>query len=67
MQTARCLVCNSDIIIEDEMYEGDLVSCSICSRDLEIISLHPVRLAVINDEDKNSGVKDKQAETGEEE
>jgi lysine biosynthesis protein LysW len=44
MQNSKCPLCNSDIIIEDEAYEGDLVSCINCGAELEISSLKPLNL-----------------------
>lgn len=44
MQTSRCPDCHSDIVVEDALYEGDLVNCANCGAELEIISLHPVQL-----------------------
>lgn len=49
MQTVKCPVCNSDVIIDDEAFEGDLVQCTICETDLEA-HLHPLGLAVIEEE-----------------
>ena len=54
MQTTKCPNCNSDIIIEDELYEGDLVDCSNCAAELEIISLHPLQLSEVKDEPENN-------------
>lgn len=56
MRTSRCPLCQSDVIIDDEAYEGDLVDCANCDRELEIIALHPPQLSPLNEE-----------ETGEEE
>ena len=47
MQTARCPLCNSDIILEEESYEGDLVDCANCESELEIVSLHPPQVSEI--------------------
>lgn len=51
MQTTRCPACASDVIIEDEAYEEDLVNCANCGAELEISSLHPLRLSVLKNED----------------
>jgi lysine biosynthesis protein LysW len=45
MQNTKCPLCNSDIIIEDEAYEGDLVNCINCDAELEISSLKPLNLS----------------------
>lgn len=54
MLTSRCPACNSDVIIEEEAYEGDLVDCSNCEAELEIISLHPLQFSEIIREDEAS-------------
>jgi len=50
MQNTKCPLCNSDIIIEDEAYEGDLVNCVNCEAELEISSLHPLNLSLLEAE-----------------
>jgi lysine biosynthesis protein LysW len=52
MTTASCPVCNSDVIIGDEAYEHDLVTCSNCGTDLEIQSLSPLNLVALGDEEE---------------
>lgn len=44
MNTAKCPICNSDVIVDDEACEGELVNCANCGADLKIVSLRPVRL-----------------------
>lgn len=44
MQKARCPVCSSDVMIGDEAFESDLVTCSNCGCDLEIVTLNPPQL-----------------------
>ena len=51
MQTAKCPVCGSDVIVGDEIYEGDMETCANCNTDLEVITLHPLFFKEINDED----------------
>jgi len=46
-------VCNSDIIIGDEAYEHDLLTCVNCGTDLEIASLSPFKLVALGDEEEN--------------
>ena len=50
MQTTQCPVCSSDIIIEEESSEKDLVSCLNCGAELEIVTLHPLLLAPLEEE-----------------
>jgi len=42
------------VIIDDESNEGDLVTCANCGNDLEIISLKPLQLARLSEEDELS-------------
>jgi len=53
MQTGRCPICNSDVIIEEDAFEGDLANCVNCRGELEIISLHPVQLLEIKKDDQD--------------
>ncbi len=50
MQTTQCPVCSSDIIIEEESSEKDLVSCLNCGTELEIVTLHPLLLVPLQEE-----------------
>lgn len=52
MQKTKCPVCSSDVIVGDEIYEGDIVECANCNSISEIVSLHPIALNLIED---NSG------------
>lgn len=47
MKTGKCPSCHSDVIIDDVAYEGDLVDCSNCGAELEIIALNPLQIGVI--------------------
>lgn len=51
MNTAACPACHSDVIVDDEAYDHDLVTCANCGVDLEITSLAPLTLQVISDEE----------------
>jgi len=50
MQTTQCPVCSSDIIIEEESSEKDLVNCLNCGTELEIVTLHPLLLSPLAEE-----------------
>ena len=50
MQTTQCPICSSDIIIDDESSEKDLVDCLNCGIELEIITLHPILLNPLQEE-----------------
>ena len=50
MQTTQCPVCSSDIIIDEESSEKDLVSCLNCGTELEIVTLQPLQLNPLQEE-----------------
>jgi lysine biosynthesis protein LysW len=58
MNKGRCPVCNSDIIIDDEAILGDMVTCANCQADLEITSIHPVSLQVIEEESQDELIEE---------
>jgi hypothetical protein len=51
MQTTKCPLCHSDMIIDEEAYEGDLVDCVNCQAEMEIESLHPLKVSVLEPND----------------
>jgi len=52
MQTTKCPLCNSDLLIGDDSYEGDIMDCPSCEKELEISSLHPLRVSATQDEEE---------------
>jgi transcription elongation factor Elf1 len=48
MQTTKCPVCNSDVVIDDEAVDGDMAECVICKVMLEV-HLHPLHLTIIEE------------------
>lgn len=53
MLKSRCPHCHSDVIVDMEAVEGDLVTCSNCEQDLEVLTLHPLQLDAIKEEQEN--------------
>ena len=49
MQTTQCPVCFSDVIIEEDLSEKDLVNCLNCGAELEIITLQPLQLNLLQE------------------
>lgn len=46
----RCPKCKSDIDVgEDELEEGELISCLECDGDFEVTSVGPLKLAKVTD------------------
>lgn len=50
MQTTKCPVCHSDVIIDDEAVEGDLFSCLNCDAQIIVSSLHPISTELLEEE-----------------
>ena len=58
---AKCPECGAVLDIDvDEIEEGEILSCPDCAVDLEVVSLHPLELNVLADEE------DDEEEEGEE-
>ncbi len=52
MNTARCPSCRSDVIVEDDSYEGDIFDCANCGAQSELTALHPPQLRLVESEDE---------------
>ena len=49
-----CPECESDLDIEEEeIDEGEIVSCPECGSDFEVITLNPLELRPVGDEDED--------------
>lgn len=59
-----CPECETDLDIEeDDMEEGDVVSCSECGSDFEVITTHPLELNKVSDEeDEDEGDEEEEEE-----
>ena len=50
----RCPGCAADIDVdEDEVEEGEILSCPECDVELEVVQTHPVQLNVISEEEED--------------
>ena len=48
-----CLKCKSEIDVEEEeLEEGELVSCLECDSDFEVASVEPLKLTKVMDEEE---------------
>lgn len=48
-----CPECDSDLDLdEDELEEGDAVSCAECGTDFEVVTTDPLDLRPVSDEDE---------------
>ena len=51
---ATCPVCEGAFYVdEEEVEEGDLISCEECGVELEVVSTDPLELEVVEDEDED--------------
>ena len=63
-----CPECESPIVIDpDEVEEGDTISCDDCGAELEIASLDPVKLSLVDDSGYDDPEDPHLSATGEEE
>jgi len=47
-----CPECENDLDIEeDEIDEGEIVSCAECGSDFEVVTVNPVELKPVEDDD----------------
>lgn len=58
MQTTQCPICLSDVIIEEEASEKDLVTCLNCGAELEIVTLQPLQLDPLQEQQDEEGEND---------
>lgn len=50
---ARCPECGGVLDIEeDEVAEGEIISCPDCGSDLEVVNSHPLELDLLEDEEE---------------
>jgi alpha-aminoadipate carrier protein LysW len=62
-----CPECDSDLDLdEDELEEGDVVSCSECGTDFEVITADPLELRPVSDEDEEEDEDEDEDEDEEE-
>jgi alpha-aminoadipate carrier protein LysW len=58
-----CPECESDLDIEeDEVDEGEVVSCPECGTDFEIITVNPIELKAVDDDEEAEEDDDEDAE-----
>ncbi len=49
-----CPECESEIDVdEDELDEGEVISCGECGSDFEVVGVEPLELAPISDDDED--------------
>jgi alpha-aminoadipate/glutamate carrier protein LysW len=54
-----CPECENDLDIEeDEIDEGEIVSCSECGSDFEVITLNPIELKPVEEDEVEDEVEE---------
>ncbi|HWY71782.1 MAG TPA: hypothetical protein VNX88_24155 [Terriglobales bacterium] len=62
-----CPECETDLDIEeDDVEEGDVVSCAECGSDFEVITANPLELKKVDEEDDEEEEGDEEEEEDEE-
>jgi alpha-aminoadipate/glutamate carrier protein LysW len=64
---ALCPECDTDLDIdEEELDEGEIVSCPECGSDFEVVTTHPLELNSVSDldEDEEDEDEDEEEEDG---
>jgi alpha-aminoadipate carrier protein LysW len=58
-----CPECESDLDVEqDELDEGEVISCLECGTDFEVVTVDPLELARMKDEDEDDDEKDEDSD-----
>ena len=60
---ALCPECDTDLDIEeDDVEEGDVVSCAECGSDFEVITANPLELKKVNEDEDDEEDDDEEEE-----
>lgn len=58
-----CPECDTDLDIEeDDMEEGDVISCAECGSDFEVITANPLELKKVNEDEEDEEEGDEEEE-----
>lgn len=61
----NCPECETDLDVdEEEVDEGEIVSCPECGSDFEIITVNPIELKAVEDEEYEEDDDEEEAEDG---
>jgi alpha-aminoadipate carrier protein LysW len=59
----NCPVCDAEIDIEeDELEEGDLLTCDECAADLRVVGVDPLELEAVEEEEEGDLEYDEEEE-----
>lgn len=54
-KSAECPVCGADVRLEDDVVQGELLTCPDCGSELEVITVDPAELAEAPQEEEDWG------------
>lgn len=61
---ATCPVCEGTFYVdEQEVEEGDLISCEECGAELEVVSVDPFELEAVEEEEESQEDEEQEMET----
>jgi len=52
---STCVICDATIVLPDGTLPGELVECTECGTELEVVSIDPVQLAEAPTEEEDWG------------
>ncbi len=53
--TATCPECEADISLNDNVEKGEIIQCSDCGAELEVMKINPAELALAPEEEEDWG------------
>ena len=53
--SGQCPVCDTEVELEQDTVEGELITCPDCGVELEVVNLDPVELAEAPQEEEDWG------------
>ena len=60
---ATCPVCEGTFYVdEEEVEEGDLISCEECGAELEVVSTNPLELEAVDEEEEKKEDEEEEME-----
>jgi alpha-aminoadipate carrier protein LysW len=63
IEMVLCPECESDLDLdEEEVEEGDVVSCTECGTDFEVVTADPLELHAVSEDDDDDEDKDEDEE-----
>jgi alpha-aminoadipate carrier protein LysW len=54
-EKATCPECGADVELGAKVEKGEIVQCSDCGSDLEVVSITPIELALAPEEEEDWG------------